>query len=115
MKKYFNAVLLSSLCFSAFLTGCATSFTGSAHVEGGRTGCEAKCKGQGLEFVGMVYMGEYSDACMCATPEQVSAAGGRSQLMAAGAASATGSVGVILAMRERERQRNSRQMTMMSY
>jgi len=111
MKKLHNVVLLLSFVFASLLTGCATSFTGSAHVEGGRTGCEAKCKGQGLDFVGMVYMGEYSDACMCATPQQISAAGGRGALIAAGAASATGSVGVILAMRDRERQ--SQQRTMM--
>ena len=47
------------------LVGCATSFTGEAHVEGGPAGCKAKCEGWGLEFAGMVAMGEYSDACVC--------------------------------------------------
>jgi len=30
------------------LSGCATAFTGSAHVEGGARGCEARCKAQGM-------------------------------------------------------------------
>ena len=44
--------------------------TGSAHVEEGRNGCEAKCQSQ---LVGMVYMGEYSDACVCAASAAVAA------------------------------------------
>jgi hypothetical protein len=52
------------------LAGCATSFTGSPHVENGRSGCELKCKGQGMEVAGMVYMGEYSSACVCEVPGQ---------------------------------------------
>ena len=67
------------------LTGCATSFTGSPHVEDGRKGCDIKCSKQGMEVAGMVYMGEYSSACVCAVPGQ-SASRGRLLLAAAGAA-----------------------------
>jgi len=66
--------IIISLAFAGLsTTACATSFTGSAHVEEGRTGCEAKCQGQGMELVGMVYMGEYSDGCVCAVPGQSAA------------------------------------------
>jgi hypothetical protein len=80
-------------------TGCATSFTGSAHVEEGRAGCERKCQGQGLAMSGMVYMGEYSSACVCEVP---GATGGGSA--AAGGASAGAAAGVVMQMRRAEQQ-----------
>lgn len=46
-------------------TGCATSFMGSAMVEGGRPGCERKCSAIGLQMQAFVFMGEYSSACVC--------------------------------------------------
>jgi hypothetical protein len=52
----------------ALSLSCATSFTGSATVKDGVQGCEAKCSAQGLEFAGMVMMGEYTDGCVCAVP-----------------------------------------------
>jgi hypothetical protein len=80
------------------LGGCATSFTGDAHVEDGPAGCEKKCAGWGEEFVGMVAMGEYSDACVCRVRgKQVSAADATS---VAGAAA-----GVVLQMRAAQQQR----------
>ncbi|HKU37387.1 MAG TPA: hypothetical protein VJR89_04550 [Polyangiales bacterium] len=45
--------------------GCATTFTGSAMVEGGRSGCERKCSTIGLQMQAFVFMGEYSSACVC--------------------------------------------------
>ena len=68
MKSVFMVSMLvvaASVC-----AGCATAFTGSAFVEDGRGGCETKCRAQGMAMVGMVYMGEYSDACVCALPGQ---------------------------------------------
>ena len=50
------------------LTGCApkyTIFEGGAKVKDGPSGCEAKCKEWGMELVGMVALGEYSDGCIC--------------------------------------------------
>jgi hypothetical protein len=82
-------------------TGCATSFSGSAHVENARAGCEAKCTGQGLELVGMVYMGEYSDACVCAVPGQHTSRSTQHILAGGAAAATTGSVGVVMAQRNR--------------
>jgi len=85
-----------------FMAGCQTSFTGSPHVENGRSGCEQKCRSQGMEVAGMVYMGEYSDACVCAVPGQ--AAKGR-RILLASAATAAGAAGVIMQMRREDEQR----------
>ena len=82
------------------LNGCATSFTGDAHVPGGRSGCASKCAAEGMTMSGLVFMGEYSSACICEPP---GAAGGRGRL-GAGAAAATGAAGV-----EMQRQRAQQQ------
>jgi len=50
------------------LSGCQTEFFGPAKVKGGARGCKAKCGN--LEFVGMVYFGEYSDGCVCRVKDQ---------------------------------------------
>lgn len=81
----------------ATLLGCATNFTGSPHVENGRAGCEQKCKAQGMEVAGMVYMGEYSDACVCSVPGQ--AAARNRQLVASVAGAGAGAAGVVMQAR----------------
>jgi hypothetical protein len=83
------------------LTACVTSFQGSPHVEGGRQGCEAKCRGQGMAVAGMVYMGEYSSACVCQVPE---GAAGHASLTGGAAAAAGGAVAV--EMMRRQQQQN---------
>lgn len=75
--------LLAALAL--LLSACATRFYGEAHVEGGPAGCEAKCRAWGQEFVGMVAMGEYSDACICHVP-------GRPMPASSAAASVAGGV-----------------------
>ncbi|HXK20440.1 MAG TPA: hypothetical protein VNG33_21670 [Polyangiaceae bacterium] len=87
------------------MAGCATAFTGSAHVEDGRAGCERKCKGQGMEVAGMVYMGEYSDACVCAVPGQTGSL--RAKYLASAGAVAGGSAGVVMQMRAQEQQHHN--------
>jgi hypothetical protein len=47
------------------LTGCETMFYGEAKIKGGTEGCETKCSNWGMELVGMVALGEYSDGCIC--------------------------------------------------
>lgn len=84
--------------------GCATSFTGSAYVENGRTGCEAKCRGQGMAVAGMVYMGEYSSACVCEVPRTTSAGPSHDTLALAGGGSGGGAVGVIMQMQRQAQQ-----------
>ena len=104
--KVLKGMIAVSLTGTMFLTGgCATSFTGSPYVENGRSGCEAKCKGQGMELIGMVYMGEYSDACVCGTPGR--SASSDSHAIAAAGAVAAGSAGVVMQMRRQQEQANA--------
>jgi len=99
-----KASLVFGLLACVLGTACATSFTGSAHVEEGRAGCERKCKGQGMEVSGMVYMGEYSDACICSVPGQTGSR--RTRLLAGGGAVAGGAAGVVLQMRAQQQANN---------
>jgi hypothetical protein len=86
------------------LMGCATSFTGSPHIENGRAGCEEKCKGQGMQVAGMVYMGEYSSACVCEVPRG-SASLSRRELLVSSAGGAGGAAaGVMMQMRRAQQQ-----------
>ena len=82
------------------LSGCATAFMGSPHVEGGRTGCEAKCRGQGMAVAGMVYMGEYSSACVCEVP----GGGSAHAQMLDSATAACGGAAVAVEMQRRQQQ-----------
>jgi hypothetical protein len=90
---------------------CATNFTGSPHVENGRAGCEAKCRGQGMELAGMVYLGEYSSGCVCEVPARAGA-GPRRVLLASAGGAAAGAVGVEL---QRRAQEQNQQMQMHHY
>jgi hypothetical protein len=74
-------------------SGCATTFMGSAEVEGGRAGCEKKCAGVGLTMQAFVFMGEYSTACVCEPP-------GRTQGAEGSPAAAAISVGVMRQLRD---------------
>ena len=53
------------LCLTLGLSGCPTTFQGNAHVQGGRAGCESKCKKTKMRMSGIVFLGEYSSACVC--------------------------------------------------
>ena len=88
------------------LLGCATSFTGDAHVEGGPSGCKTKCQDWGMDFAGMVAMGEYSDACICHVRGKEASATPSEDL----AAVAGGATGVILQMRRRAREQGQSMM-----
>lgn len=89
-------------CLSALLlTGCATSFTGDAHVEGGRRGCEAKCTAEGMVVAGMVFMGEYTSGCVCALPGNSAPP---PPAAAAGAAAGAAAAGVAMQMRRQQEQ-----------
>lgn len=96
-----NCVICSLV---VLLAGCATSFTGSPHVENGRSGCESKCKGQGMEVAGMVYMGEYSSACVCEVPGQH--ASRRRILLGSSGAVAGGVAGVEMQRQQEQRNRH---------
>jgi hypothetical protein len=95
---------VTSLALS--LAGCATSFTGNAHVENGRAGCEEKCRGQGMQIAGMVYMGEYSSACVCEVPHG-SASGRRDMLVSGGAGASGAAAGVMMQMSRQQQQQHN--------
>ena len=102
MVRVLKGMIALAMTGSMLFTGaCATSFTGSAYVENGRSGCEAKCKAQSMELVGMVYLGEYSDACVCGTPGRAA-----SNLSDAVASVGAGATGVVLQMRAQQERAN---------
>lgn len=51
-------------CMALTVTGCATSFSGSAKVEGPAE-CRRVCGEWGMELAGMVAMGDYTNGCIC--------------------------------------------------
>jgi len=84
-------------------SGCATSFMGSAYVEGPKE-CRSICSGWGMEMSGMVAMGEYSTACVCEVP------GGdtrRQAILQSGISAVAGAAGVMM-QSQRARERRSR-------
>lgn len=82
-------VLLVAVLFSA---ACKTEFYGSAHID--PSACQLKCDDAHLEMQGMVYMGEYSSACICGVPRPASPPA------SAAAGAVTGAVaGVVMQMR----------------
>jgi hypothetical protein len=93
-----RSIAIGSFVFVSLLAGCATSFTGDAHVENGPAGCQAKCQAWGQDFVGMVALGEYSDACICRVP------GKQASIKDDASAVAGGAVGVMMQMRRMQSQ-----------
>jgi hypothetical protein len=89
------------------LVGCATSFSGDPHIEDGRKGCDKKCADEGMELAGMVYMGEYSDACVCEVKGHGSASS-RRELLVGSAGGGAGAAGVWMQMvAARQRQQGA--------
>lgn len=74
-------------------TGCATHFTGSAHVT--KPSCQSFCQKNGLHFSGMVALGEYSSGCICSASRNP--ASDEVSLNSSGAGAAA--VGVVSRMR----------------
>ena len=57
-------LLLISILATLAVAGCS-SFTGATHVPKGAEGYRANCQKLGLDFAGMVLMGNYTDGCIC--------------------------------------------------
>lgn len=72
--------------------GCQTQFIGDPHIS--PAACQAKCAQSNLQMAGMVYMGEYSSACVCEVARTGGAPAGLASAGAMGAAP-----GVIMQMR----------------
>lgn len=89
-----TGMLLFFLVF--MMTGCATSFSGSAKVDG-PTECRKTCNQWGMDLAGMVAMGRYTDGCICKVRGQEMS--GRELLMGS-AASVAGGVGVVMQMQQ---------------
>ena len=81
--------------------GCRTEFTGSAHIDPGT--CQAKCNEAHLQMAGMVYMGEYSSACICEIPRAPGPPSGGMGAQAS-AAAAGAAAGVVMQMRQQQDQ-----------
>jgi hypothetical protein len=91
------------LALVVFVTaGCQTQFAGSAHIT--RAQCQAKCQSEQMQMAGMVYMGEYSSACLC-EPQRASVEGAPG----AAAAAAGSAVGVVVQMRREASRRRQEQ------
>lgn len=93
------------------LVGCRTEFYGSPHIDPGT--CQQKCASARLEMVGMVYMGEYSSACVCEIPRQApmpapGPAPGMSPTASAAVSGATAAVMNQMRRDEEERQQHNR-------
>jgi len=84
---------------AALSISCTTRFFGNAKVPNGVAGCRATCDGYGMDLIGMVAMGEYSDGCIC----QVRGKPGQAPSAAAVSAAV---VGVIAQMAEEEQAAN---------
>ena len=66
MRKLVKTAAWMLVCTGLY--GCPTTFSGSAHVVDGRAGCEKKCKKSKLRMSALVFLGEYSSACVCELP-----------------------------------------------
>lgn len=93
--------LICAVLTAGTLAACVqpTTFHGSAKVPTGAAGCRAMCSAQGMELAGMVFMGEYSDGCICSLPGQSPA------VVMSGAAAQAAAVGVRMQMTRAEERR----------
>ncbi len=96
------------LCFVTFALGCQTTFTGDPHI--GPAQCQAKCQATQMQMAGMVYMGEYSSACLCEVPHapppsQAAPGAPATALLGAGGAGGA-AAGVVMQMRRANERSN---------
>ena len=85
------------LILFGLLIGCQTQFVGSPHIDAAT--CANKCAQDRLTMAGIVYMGEYSSACVCEVPRP---AGAPTTAMVAGTMGAA--AGVVMQMRRQHEQ-----------
>lgn len=97
MKKLVAAGMIAIV---GVISGCATSFTGSAKVDGPRE-CRKVCDTWGMDLAGMVAMGEYTNGCICKVKgEQVSLNRIGTTVLMSSAGVAGGSAGVYMMNQE---------------
>lgn len=116
--------LLVSFVVLGTVAGCQTQFVGDPHIE--PITCQAKCREANLVMAGMVYLGQYSSACLCEVPRPAAAPGiappgaappsaaapgaGASGTVALASGALGAAVGVIMQMRTAEQQTLSQPM-----
>ena len=93
-------------CILGLAAGCQTQFPGSPHIDPAT--CQATCTSQQLQMAGMVYMGEYSSACICEVPRPAAAPG--SVMRGAAGATAGAAAGVVMQMRREQQKHQQHQM-----
>ena len=81
--------------------GCQTNFVGSPHID--PETCQARCSASHMEMSGMVYMGDYSSACLCEVPRPNAAP---SAAPGAAAAVSGAAAGVVMQMRRADDRYN---------
>lgn len=97
--------MLLAIAALAAGAGCQTQFIGDAHIDPAT--CQARCAEGHLEMAGMVYMGQYSSACLCEVPRAgAPAPGGPPGAMALASGALGATAGVIMQTRAADAQRS---------
>ena len=92
-------VLMMAFCAG----GCATSFSGSAKVDGPGE-CRKICNKWGMDLAGMMAMGGYTDGCICKVKgEQLSVNEMGRTVLLSSAGLAGGMIGVFQQMQEEKK------------
>jgi len=89
-------------------SGCQTQFVGSAHIDA--SACAGTCAASNLQMAGMVYLGEYSSACVCEIPRPAAAPAAPASPAAMGAVGAA--VGVVMQQRRAQQDQQNQNATM---
>jgi hypothetical protein len=84
--KLFALVLVATPFLGSCTASMPTNFAGSPKVSGGPDSCRVRCTQWGLEFAGMVAMGDYTDGCICQVPQKPVAPAAAAQAAAVGVA-----------------------------
>jgi hypothetical protein len=95
-----NLKKIKILAFLLLTCGCATNFTGSAHIS--KKDCTEKCSSWGMTLVGMVAMGDYSDACVCKNAGTNAQSDTNGEFLMSSAATSAGAAGVLMQRRKAE-------------
>ena len=82
---------------SVLLVGCQTQFTGDPHID--PQTCQRRCAASQLRMSGIVYMGEYSSACICEVVPPAGAPSAPSGAPGGASAAAGAAAGVVMQMR----------------
>lgn len=60
-----KTAFLAAALLGSIACATPTRFVGDPHIAGGPAKCTSLCQAWGMDLVGMVANGEYSDGCIC--------------------------------------------------